>query len=508
MPNMAKMSFFFGAGAEVDYGLPLGGKFALEIFRYNVEEEKKKFRENLKQIPLTSVYANEWLPKGFENKRIHTFGKNEFVQLIESSIEVKREQILGYINNFDRNVSKVLENWHVSEEIIQSRFQEIFSFSIGTNQYDQLISIHPALRADTTLFKSEYFSAFLEIIRKHPTNNTLSKCVGAILQILIASFGQRLVQDLNQEVFTEAPDDIPVFDDVSGLFRLEFSKAGTVALELVIEKSTLKTIDQTTSIEELFGELARAIIEDMFSIVLDYQSLIDSHFRYLYCPKTEWAKFSKMVIFLNTVRSYITTLKGIDYSKIKNGPGYYHDLKGLTNHDIICIGTSNYNNFVSEVLQSTGINAPIYHLNGSVLDFYNPYKNRIISNAPIEKIPKTEIYVPFIFTQSGVKPLTSVEMSKRYVDLYENFMKSDLVVVIGYGFNGDDGHINGLFRDLVEIGKKKLYIVEPQGTCNPEIRKKQLKAKLRIEDTSKIEVLQVQTSTRMIDGRSWISLVG
>ena len=28
-----KIGFLFGAGAEIGYGLPTGGKFALEIFR-------------------------------------------------------------------------------------------------------------------------------------------------------------------------------------------------------------------------------------------------------------------------------------------------------------------------------------------------------------------------------------------------------------------------------------------------------------------------------------------
>lgn len=36
-----KYGFLFGAGAEVSYGLPSGGKFALDIFRHDVTESKK-----------------------------------------------------------------------------------------------------------------------------------------------------------------------------------------------------------------------------------------------------------------------------------------------------------------------------------------------------------------------------------------------------------------------------------------------------------------------------------
>ena len=32
-----KVGFFFGAGAEISYGMPSGGKFALNIFKKSVE---------------------------------------------------------------------------------------------------------------------------------------------------------------------------------------------------------------------------------------------------------------------------------------------------------------------------------------------------------------------------------------------------------------------------------------------------------------------------------------
>lgn len=35
-----KYGFLFGAGAEAAYGLPSGGKFALEIFRYDTAKKQ------------------------------------------------------------------------------------------------------------------------------------------------------------------------------------------------------------------------------------------------------------------------------------------------------------------------------------------------------------------------------------------------------------------------------------------------------------------------------------
>ncbi|HDR1022557.1 TPA: hypothetical protein QB352_001841, partial [Pasteurella multocida] len=73
-----KIGLFFGAGAEIGYGLPNGGKFAIELFRQDPTPYKEKLRAELKSIDNKSIYANKWLPEGYSNKSIYAFGKNEF----------------------------------------------------------------------------------------------------------------------------------------------------------------------------------------------------------------------------------------------------------------------------------------------------------------------------------------------------------------------------------------------------------------------------------------------
>ena len=53
-----KYGFLFGAGAEVGYGLPSGGKFALDIFRHDVTESKRAFKEMRDNIDCTTRYAS------------------------------------------------------------------------------------------------------------------------------------------------------------------------------------------------------------------------------------------------------------------------------------------------------------------------------------------------------------------------------------------------------------------------------------------------------------------
>ena len=70
-----KYGFLFGAGAEVSYGLPSGGKFALDIFRFDTSSSKKAFKDMRDGVDPTTDYASYWLPTGFMEKNISSFGK-------------------------------------------------------------------------------------------------------------------------------------------------------------------------------------------------------------------------------------------------------------------------------------------------------------------------------------------------------------------------------------------------------------------------------------------------
>ncbi|WP_242698181.1 SIR2 family protein [Bacillus sp. SD088] len=245
-------------------------------------------------------------------------------------------------------------------------------------------------------------------------------------------------------------------------------------------------------------------MEEIYCQAMDYQALIDSHFRYLYNPKAHWAKFSRISIFLHTVQRYITNHLSVDDEKISDGPGYYHDLLTLKEHfELKSIGTTNYNNFVQQVISETAhYDVPVYHLNGSVNEYYDPYKNTILTE-PSEEDRKDRILVPFMFTQSGVKPLTSVAMSRKYVDLYDHYVNSDAVCVIGYGFNGDDGHINGMFRSLVEIEDKRLFIFHYKNDNQTEAQlSRYYQQRLRLSSSSNIQVFLVDDE-RLVNGQIW-----
>ncbi len=297
-----------------------------------------------------------------------------------------------------------------------------------------------------------------------------------------------------------------MFDDLCndfyGIFRIDLSRAGLTAVELALDNDSEKiSLDKESQIESIFEKLGLKIIEKLFEQTLDYKQLVDSHFRYLYEPKVEWAKFTKMAIFLETVRTYINKYMEKAHQK---RDGYYHDLLGAQNINITGIGTTNYTNLIKSIIRHVH---PAY-LNGSVDDFYDPYLNKIIKFSSKEKrLQHPHITIPFIFTQSGTKPLTSIEISRRYVDLYDQFCESDAIVVVGYGFNDDDGHINGLFRDLIQDEDKELFIIRRQNGKSKEQIQKKCAKQLRIDLIDKLNIILVDKNNRKEEDVLWCDKV-
>lgn len=505
-----RLGFFFGAGAEVGYGLPSGGKFAIDLFRQDVSLHKQGLREQLQQINERTNYATDWLPDRYRTQRIHAFGKNEFTSLIESSIEYRKAEIIRRLNDFDAEADRAMIDLGIERDLILRRYEEVVGRQYGEELYAHAVRMNPLIANEVRLFGTEFYSALLDGIRRGGDNGDLQRYAASFLQLLVGAHGQDLVQRLNQELFEAAPDDIPIFDDISGMFRLEFSRAGLTALELLLEeRRTFQTGDEAP-LNDLLCAVAQQVLENIFTTVLDYQSLIDSHFRYLYSPKTEWAKFTKMVVFLRATREYIVD-QLLEAGTLPD-QGYYHDLQRCIDIDIeiSAIGTANYNNLVEKISEQLGYIVPaVQHLNGSVNDYYDPYRNAVITTENTEDVPVEHILVPFILTQSGLKPLTSVDMSRRYVGLFDSFRESDAIAVVGYGFNIDDSHINGLFRKLIEENDKKLYWVCTDSDGDAESQKRTLVKKLRISPASrdKVHVIPVAAEVRTFNNVLWLELI-
>ena len=116
------------------------------------------------------------------------------------------------------------------------------------------------------------------------------------------------------------------------------------------------------------------------------------------------------------------------------------------------------------------------------------------------------IIVPLLFTQSGTKPMTSIDMSVKYVDMYRKWKESDAIVVVGFGFGNDDEHINGILRTLVNDDGKLLKVVTLKQDKTAEESSIEIASKLKISDYKKIQVILVGSDGKK-DGKPWTDLL-
>ena len=307
----------------------------------------------------------------------------------------------------------------------------------------------------------------------------LKKIIISILQLQIGALGSSLVKNINDNIFERKDEDIDLFDDIGEVLRLNYQSAGVIGIEYLYDNFKSENTEEMDNHSKVVY-FAKSILEEIFSSVLDYKSLIDSNWHYLYCPKDEWAKFCKISIFLLTVRNYIIQ----NSSKDVSNTGYYDDLKYIIDKsqiDISKIATTNYNNLIMEKIEKD-----VTYLNGSATQWYDPYLNKFI--------------VPLIFTQSGTKPMTSILKSCEYVDLYRDWKEADYIIVVGFGFNKDDEHINGIVRTLINDDNKKVIVV---GTSNT---KEEIIKHLIVKQTSNIIIYNVDEN-RKINNKLWIDCI-
>ena len=496
---MKKYGFLFGAGAELAYNLPTGGKFALDIFRQDPTLSKQKFREMRDEVNPATSYASDWLPQDYKTRNIGTFGKTVFENIISSTVEHNRKRIIQCVNAFDEIAGRVISKMQGID--VDGAFYQIIHREVSNTKLSQEIKYNASFEKGNKLFESNYFSSLLLAYKRLGRNESkqlLGRMLLSVMQLQLGALSEELTRDINDNLFQKKDDAIDLFDDFGELIHINYTSAGISGLELLLEKHEF---DLMTPVGIILS-FTQSIIEEIYASVLDYKSLIDSNWHNLYYPSSDWTKFCKISIFLLTVRQYIYDLgSGIDTS---NPLGYYNMLKDAISNGIFettKIGTTNYNSFIGDILERDDI----IYLNGATNVWYDPYLNKIGSESELKSSEK-HIIVPLIFTQSGTKPMTSIGMSEKYVDLYRSWKVSDAVVVVGFGFGPDDEHINGILRTLVNDDSMNLIIVAPgQKEQATTIAKEKAKL-LKVSDANKIKVIPVDRKG-FIDGKRWVDVL-
>lgn len=499
---MKKIGFLFGAGAEISYGMPGGGKFALDIFRQPVDNAKKYLKAMRDNVNEQTDYASKWLPNDYQNKTIRSYTQRVYDSIIRDTINNNKDLIIERINHLDELAQQVVDKVYgtdkeKAESLFEEEIQNELNKIVGDININQSLQYNKFFEKGNDLFKSEYMSIFLEYYKNFKFENEeerelLGDLLKSIFQLHIGALSSKVSNSVEDSVFSKQNLDIDFFDDLGGSLSVNYETAGISGLKLLSDKN-IDRIGNNKIVKFVYY-----IVEQIYAEVLDYKTLIDSNWHYLYLPKTEWAKFTKIAVFLFTVQNYI---KEQSKKLNSNNQGYYSELKSEINNSNIAptvIATTNYSSFIHNI-----IGEKILFLNGGIDIYYDPYMNTIIDDLKKYQDKNKDnlhIIVPLLFTQSGTKPMTSIDMSERYVDFYRKLKESDAICSIGFGFNPDDEHINGIIRTLVERDNKQLYIIDYAKDSARDLRIKYA-TNLKISKRSNLHIIKVDRN-RMVENNS------
>lgn len=215
-----------------------------------------------------------------------------------------------------------------------------------------------------------------------------------------------------------------------------------------------------------------------------YMGLLDERFHTLISPKMLGPqKFWSVVscytrAYLSVVRSLICSQKAYTAHQCLESYNMLQDHE-KTMREIICAceEKSNYESYYSVVRSLdasrynivstnytplcriiTGISYDrTANIHGRLGLFESPYEMRVY-DVEKEALPDNEILFPYIFIQSGVKPIVEKKQLLEFGKMIRFFEESDRIVIVGYRINYDDNHITGILRSCLLEGKEIVYL--------------------------------------------------
>lgn len=268
-----------------------------------------------------------------------------------------------------------------------------------------------------------------------------------------------------------------------------------------------KIINDNTSYMQILDEKFHTMIaprvlgQDKFWYVINcywraYLCLVESMVNglsYLEIMKSPNLKYKKMVQFANDKLNDQGEDKLNDNVKNENHrrETYYSVLKEyietISDEDKhkVNIITTNYTPLCEVIC---GLNEEqISYVNGSFKWFERPKQMDVFDVTADSGMGEIENhdYFPFIFLQSGVKPIIHPIQIKEFGKCLNFLEKSDRLIIVGYKVNSDDNHLNSIIRNYMKHGKTVIYM-SYEGS---DTRETLLRKKFRMDD--KIDCLKV-----------------
>ncbi len=230
------------------------------------------------------------------------------------------------------------------------------------------------------------------------------------------------------------------------------------------EKEEKITINQYTSYMGILDGYFHTLINPRILGPRKFWNVIFCYTR-AYLSVVEPLLPQKKYSYLEILNSPVETLKAIenniDNIDPKNNKSYYGIVKECFNddkdHKSFSVVTTNY----TPLCEKTEVcKKNIAYIHGKIGWFEDPYKWTVYDaedSNKFEKETKNSLFFPYVFIQSGVKPIVDRMQISEYSKMIQFFHDSSYIVIVGYRINNDDNHINGLIREQIMGGKNVIY---------------------------------------------------
>lgn len=70
-----------------------------------------------------------------------------------------------------------------------------------------------------------------------------------------------------------------------------------------------------------------------------------------------------------------------------------------------------------------------------------------------------DLIFPFLFIQSGIKPIIEYNQLKEYSKMLKLLEDAQTLIIVGYRLNLDDNHLNSLIRNFITDKKKNNHVI-------------------------------------------------
>lgn len=181
--------------------------------------------------------------------------------------------------------------------------------------------------------------------------------------------------------------------------------------------------------------------------------------------------------FLNPTKDLICEIRRASEKAVKEDV-YYSVIQRLSSSIDISVVTTNYT-YYCEQLSGLSENE-IAYIHGRIGLFESP-RDLCVYDVEHDDIGD-QIVFPYLFIQSGLKPIVEQHQIKEYTKLVKFMDESEKIIILGYNLNYDDNHINSIIRSGVTSGKEVVYLSFDDGKMNC-MKRKDVIEKLKLDDS-------------------------